>query len=311
MTEYKQNKLIRIKVGGVGSAGISCLDRLESLVDLEVERYAVGLSSKAMHQAGIKNKIILSPEHEQVSEEDCTPERAAALLKAKKNELQKCYEGADMVFIAGSLAREMVGQAMAIIGNMARQAAVPVFATATIPFSFEGKRKQAVAERYDNSLIDSVDSLISIQSDAFLKDNIKAMEALTAADSTLEHTIKSLLEIVDTVGEINVDFNDFKSIIENAGRAFIGSGRSKRTSLKKCLTEATENSYFNHSLKGTKRVLYIITAGSFISMEEMEYIGDYIAKQANQDARIIFGLVVDEKMEEEIRLTVLASEIPE
>jgi len=311
MANNQTNKLINIKVIGIGNSGIGCLDRMEALADLDIERYAVGLAGKAMQQANVQNKIILNEDDRLLSEEECGAEKVGALLKNKKDRLQAAFEGADMIFIAGSLGREMVGETMAVIGNMAKQANIPVFATTSKPFFFEGKPKQNTAERYDRTLVENVDSLLSINNDSLLKSEVRAMEALTMADRTLLHTINSLMEIVDSVGEINVDFNDFKSIIENAGRAFIGTGAGKRDALEPALKQATRNDYFTYDISGAKRILYVITAGDFISMEEMEYIGDYISRQADPEARIIFGLVVDKEMEDRIKLTVLASEIPE
>jgi len=305
MPEFKFGDNLKIKVIGVGSLGSNCLEHLKSLDKRGLTRIAVGLPSKGLARAEAHKKIVFDPEKRFVSEDDMNEEWGRSLLSKHSQDISNELAGADIAFVVGSLGREINYLAMEHIANIARNVGVVTFGVATKPFFFEGKKRQDMANVFSDNLKQSIDSLLIIPNDTLIKDGLAAEEALTMTDKTVGDCIGSLLEIVFTVGNINIDFNDFKATIERSGAAFLGMAEGERKKLDSLLKRATTNLFFELPFKSAKRVLYLVTASKELTLDELRRVGDFLASKSDREAKIIFGLAVDNKLDNKIKLTLL------
>jgi cell division protein FtsZ len=305
MVKKKTSNPIKIKVIGIGGYGCNCLERLKSLDDQGIERIAVSTYGKVFNRLKIKNKIALGEEETSLKGK-LDVESVDELIRINKLDILNAVKGADLVFLVGGLSRDIAPLIFQRTVELLKDNGILTFAITGKPFSFEGDRKKVIADENYQKLINVADAVICINNDKLIIKGFKATDALAMADKSLANYVYELVEIMSKVGEINTDFNDFKSTIIDSGEAFFGTATGSRDRLEKTLNEAIENKYFETRFEGSERVLYVITADSELSVREMKQIGDFIKEKASENARIIFGLVLDDAMKDKIKITILS-----
>ena len=239
------------------------------------------------------------------------PEIGKRAVEEDRDKISKVLEGADMVFITAGMGGGTGTGGSPIIAQISKELGALTVAVVTMPFSFEGIRRKKQAEEGIKLLKEYVDTLIVIPNDRLLQiiaQDTPVLDAFKVADEILLHGIKGISEIVVEPGLINVDFADVKMIMENAGTAIMGIGRS---SGENRAAEAAYNAV-NSSLLGTKitdarGILFNISGGKNMTLFEVNQAAEIIQEAANPDANIIFGAVINESLGEDIRITVIAT----
>ncbi|GEM_PF-1988900 len=298
-------ELVKIKVIGVGGAGCNFLERLEQLDNKGVERIALALPGKAFNHLKIAKKIPLA-ESDKIVLTDASAETGTKLASDHHSEIFDAVKGADIVFIISSLSREINIGIMEEVVSVLKKEGILSFIMATKPFFFEGDNKKEIAQTAHTKLMALADAMVTIASDKLFVKGMPAEKALSVIDTTLLIYIESLIEIINKFGEINVDFNDFKTTIASSGQAFIGIGESIRPNLNKALNEASNNQFLEGNLDGAKKLLYVIYSGVDVAMDEIKEVAEFIKGKSAPDARIIFGVVLDKELKNKIKIVILA-----
>ena len=220
-----------------------------------------------------------------------------------------------MVFITAGMGGGTGTGAAHVVAEMAKNAGALTVGVVTKPFSFEGRRRYNVAEQGIANLKAKVDALITIPNDRLLQvvDKRTSMkDAFKLADDVLRQGVQGISDLISVPGLINVDFNDVKAVMSNAGSAMMGIGSSKGDEGAAAAAEAAVKSpLLDSTIEGAKGVLLNITGGPNLSLMDVNEASKIITDVVDQDAIIIFGANIDESMEDEIRVTVIATGIDE
>jgi cell division protein FtsZ len=201
-----------------------------------------------------------------------------------------------------------------VVADIARQSGALTIAVVTKPFSFEGRERMQQAEAGVQAMRDKVDTLILIPNDRLLTisdEHMTAENAFKLADEVLRQGVQSIAELVTIPGEINLDFADVKTIMSGAGPAWmaIGYGRGEGRAVA-AAKAAIASPLLDAPIEGARRVLLNITGGTDLTLQEVQQAADFVSKNVDPEANIIFGMVTDPKMEDEVRVTVIATDLP-
>lgn len=302
----------KIRVVGIGGGGGNSTDSMISEGQINgVDFISLNTDAQALlkNKATTKLQIGENLTHGLGSGGDPDIGREAAEESAEK--IKQLLEGSDMVFLTAGMGGGTGTGATAIVAEAAKAAGALTIAVVTKPFNFEGARRRVVAEEGIEELKDKVDTLITIPNQRILEavdKKLSLLEAFKVADSVLGHGVKGISDIITVPGLINVDFADVKSIMNEAGSALMGIGvgvGENRAQL--AARQATSSPLLEVSMNGARGVLFNITGGSDMTMQEVEDASRVIAKEADPDANIIFGAAIDEEIKDEIRITLIAT----
>jgi len=243
------------------------------------------------------------------------PEVGRRAVQENAEEILQALEGADLVFITAGMGGGTGTGAAPVVAELAQQAGALTVAVITRPFNFEGKKRQDMAEDGLNMLKEKVDTLITIPNDRLLKvadKNTPLIDAFKIADDVLRHGVQGISDIITIPGPINCDFADIQTIMANSGSALmgIGTGTSEKRALE-AAKAAISSPLLESSIDGAKRLLFNITGGPDMTLQEMTEAADFISNNADPDAHIIYGAVIDPNMHDEIRIIVLAAGLSE
>ena len=222
-----------------------------------------------------------------------------------------------MVFLAVGMGGGTGSGAAPVVAQLAKEAGALTVAVVSRPFAFEAAVRRKNAEEGIARLKDHVDTLIVIPNDALLNlDRQKEQtcsweDALKMADSVLHQAIQAIAEVVTTPGEINVDFSDVKTILSNAGQAWLAIGRGKgENRAKEAAKQAAKSPLLDIDIDGAKRLLFVITGGTTLTLKEVQDAADVIHEKADPEANVIFGTARDPKLEDEVKVTMVAAAFP-
>ncbi len=216
-----------------------------------------------------------------------------------------------MVFITAGMGGGTGTGGAPVVASVARELGVLTIGVVTKPFSFEGKKRMRQAEEGIALLQKNVDALIVIPNDRLLKiidTSTSVVEAFQMVDDVLLQGIRSISDLINVPGIINLDFADVKAVMENAGTSLMGIGRaSGEGRAKEAAQMAVRSPLLETPFEGAKGILFNITGGPNLGLWEVNRVAEIISQTASQEANIIFGAVIDEKMKEEIEVTVIAT----
>jgi cell division protein FtsZ len=222
-----------------------------------------------------------------------------------------------MVFLAVGMGGGTGTGAAPVIAQVAKESGALTVAVVSKPFSFEASTRRKNADDGIGKLKDYVDTLITIPNDRLLelnRDNESTFtweEALKMADSVLHQGIQAIAEVVTIPGEINVDFADVKTILNNAGPAWLAIGRGKgENRAVEAARQATKSPLLDIAMEGAKRILFVITGGSTLTLQEVQEAARVIEEMSDPEANIIFGTSRDPRLEDEIKITMVAAAFP-
>ncbi len=300
----------RIKVVGCGGGGGNAVNRMISKA-LKVQFIAVNTDKQALErcQADVKVQIGNKVTRGLGAGGDWTRGRDAA--DESRTELGAVVQDSDMVFITAGMGGGTGTGSAAIVAEMAKEAGALTIGVVTRPFGFEGRIRNDTAEEGIKALRGQVDALIVIPNDRLAQvasSKTTLEEAFRMADDVLRQGVQGISDLVTQPGVINLDFADVKAIMENAGEALMGIGHGAGDSrAEDAAKQAVSSPLLETSIDGAKGILFNITAGKDITLQEVQKAAEIVRAAADPGANIIFGVVRDDTMAGEIKITVIAT----
>lgn len=301
----------RIKVVGVGGAGGAAVNRMIASGVDGVEFIVVNTDAQALHHSKATTKIHIGKDTTRGLGAGADPSVGEQAAVESKEDIKKAIEGADMVFITLGAGGGTGSGAGHVVAEVAKELNILVVAFATKPFAFEGDKRRKNADRAIENLRDNVDTLIIIPNDRLLQTidrQTPLLEAFKVADDVLRQGVQGISDLITVHGLINLDFADVKTVMSNAGSALMGIGRaSGENRAVQAAQQAIESPLLEVSIDGARGVLFNIIGGNDISMHEINTAAETITAAADPDANIIFGATINEDLEGELIVTVVAT----
>jgi len=318
MMEYDENSNLTmmdgtatIKVIGVGGAGNNAVNRMLDLGIKSVEFIAVNTDRQALAKSKAATKIQIGEKITRGLGAGANPDIGAQSAEESKTELSEVLRGADMVFVTCGMGGGTGTGAAPIVAGLAKEMGILTIGVVTKPFTFEGKKRLAQAERGIESLKSKVDTLIVIPNDKLLQiiDRKTSMaEAFLMADDVLRQGVQGISDLITVTGTVNLDFADVKTIMLNTGMAHMGTGHaSGENKAEDAAKEAIQSPLLETSIEGARGVIINITGGEDLGLQEVNTAAELIQRSVDPEANIIFGTVIDPNMSDEIKITVIAT----
>ncbi len=306
--------LVTIKVIGVGGGGNSVLNRIAESDFLEIELIAVNTDVHALRYS--KEKIRTVQIGENITRGRGTGGKVELGEQAAKSDSERLKEvmvGADMIFITAGMGGGTGTGAAPVVARLAKELGMLTVGVVTVPFGFEGVRKQRIANEGIVRMQSYMDALIVVKNDNLMKlpenKNIKMVAAFNAADSVLRQAIRCVAELILTIGVINVDFADMTTIFRQSesSDAILGIGRSNISAVQ-AVKEAIHSPLIDKSLKGARGIILNITGDETLPIHDVNAAASYIFSQTEDDVNIILGTVIDKSMNGTIQATIIATD---
>ena len=306
----------RIKVIGVGGSGKNALNYMINSKVNGVDFIAVNTDSQDLHHSLAKRKIHIGKNLTRGLGAGMNPELGRRAVEETKEEIQEAIKGADMVFITYGLGGGTGTGAGPIVARISKEMGALTVGVVTKPFFFEGQQRMKLAEAGLEELRSAVDAIIVIPNDRLLSTISKettAKNAFATCDDVLKSAVEGISDLITTPGIINIDFADIKAVMADAGSALMGIGTATgERRAEEAAKMAINSPLLEVSINGAKGVLFSIAGGDDLGMFEIQDAAKIITESVDQNARIIFGTVRDEKLKKgEVRITVIASSFPE
>jgi len=309
--ETGPENVVTIKVVGVGGAGNNVVNRMVKSGTKGVEFIAINTDKQALSVSNATQKIQIGEKltHGQGAGSD--PEIGKRSAEESRNNIAKSFEDADMVFITAGMGGGTGTGAAPIVADIARESGILTVGVVTKPFSFEGKRRMDQAVQGINDLLGKVDSLLIIPNDRpkFATDQrVTFANAFEIADDVLHQAVTSISDLIKNTGFINLDFADVTTIMKDAGFAHMGVGHAVgKGKAEDAARMAVASPLMETSIDGARGVLINITGSMDMGLEDVEAAANLVQAAAHPEANIIFGATFDDTMDDEIRVTVIAT----
>jgi cell division protein FtsZ len=301
----------KIKVIGVGGSGGSAVDRMVKAGIRGVDFIVMNTDVQALHHNAASHKLHIGKAVTRGLGAGMDPELGKRSAEETQNEIRELLKDADMVFITCGLGGGTGSGASPIIASIARELGALTVAVVTKPFAFEGPQRKVIAEEAYDLLAEQVDTIITIPNDRVLQiidKKTPLLEAFKIVDDVLRQGVQGISELITVPGLVNVDFADVKAIMENTGSALMGIGvGSGDTRAVEAAQAAISSPLLELSIDGARGILFTITGGSSLGMQEVSDAAKIITSSSDEDVRVIFGAVIDESMGEDVRVTVIAT----
>ena len=313
MAEANYDRVVKIKVIGVGGAGNNVINRMiESGVD-GVDFVVVNTDKQDLNKSICKNKLQIGEKLTNGMGAGSKPEVGKKSAEESRAIISKCLEGTDMVFITAGMGGGTGTGAAPIVADLAHEAGILTVGVVTTPFKFEGANRMRQAQQGIEALSGKVDSLIVIPNDRlkYVTDQkITFANAFGIADDVLKMAVTSISELVGFSDRviINLDFADVSAVMKDAGRAHMGLGvASGREKAEQAAMAAVASPLLETSINGATGVLVNVTGSAELTLDDVETAAGIVQEAANPDANIIFGATYSEEFEDEMRVTVIAT----
>jgi cell division protein FtsZ len=309
--EAGPENVVTIKVVGIGGAGNNVVNRMVKSGTQGVEFIAVNTDKQALAVSNADQKIQIGEKltHGQGAGSD--PEVGKKSAEESRNNIAKSVEDADMVFITAGMGGGTGTGAAPTVADIAREAGILTVGVVTKPFKFEGKRRMDQANEGIKEMLGKVDSLLIIPNDRLkyaTDQKVTLANAFEIADDVLRQAVTSISDLIKNTGFINLDFADVTCIMKNAGFAHMGVGRAAgKGKAEDAARMAVASPLMETSINGAHGVLINITGSEDMGLEDVEAAANLVQEAAHPDANIIFGATFDESMQDEIRVTVIAT----
>ncbi|MEI7838388.1 MAG: cell division protein FtsZ [bacterium] len=301
----------RIKVIGVGGAGGAAVNRMAESGVKGVEFVAVNTDGQALHHSKAKQKVHIGKSTTRGLGSGADPNVGRKAAEESIEDIKKAIDGSDMVFVTLGAGGGTGSGAGPVVAKVAHDCGALVVAFTTRPFAFEGDKRRRNAEQCIDELRNSVDTLIVIPNDRLLQTidrQTPLMEAFKVADDVLRQGVQGISDLITVHGLINLDFADVKSVMQNAGSALMGIGRaSGEDRAVQAAKQAIESPLLEVSIDGARGILFNVIGGSDLTMHEINSAAELITNASDPDANIIFGATVDNDLEGEVIITVVAT----
>jgi cell division protein FtsZ len=305
------DQFAKIKVIGVGGGGSNAVNRMITAGLKGVEFLTVNTDAQALLLSHAQNKIQIGEKLTKGLGAGANPDVGEKAAEESREEIMKALRGADMVFITAGMGGGTGTGAAPIVAECAKEIGALTVGVVTKPFSFEGRRRQNQAEKGTAKLKEKVDTLITIPNNRLMQvvdKKTSMMDAFRMADDVLRQGVQGISDLIAVPGLINLDFADVKTIMLETGSALMGIGIGTGDDRAVVAAEAAIRSpLLETSIEGAKGVLLNITGGVSLGLFEVNAAAEIIANAADPEANIIFGAVIDESLEDEVRVTVIAT----
>jgi cell division protein FtsZ len=300
-----------IKVIGIGGGGSNAVNRMIRAEMMGVEFIAVNTDAQALLQSDAPHKIRVGDKITRGLGAGADP---AIGQRAAEEDSEKIYEAlkdADMIFITAGMGGGTGSGAAHVVAEIAKDLGALTVAVVTKPFSFEGARRKLVAEQYTETLKDKVDTLITIPNDRLrevVDKKTSILDAFRVVDDVLRQGVQGISDLITVPGLINLDFADVKTIMREAGSSMmgigIGTGENRAVEAARA---AVMSPLLEINIQGARGILFNVTGGSDLGLFEVNEAAEVIKEAADPEANIIFGTVIDDRMRDEVKVTVIAT----
>ena len=301
----------KIKVVGIGGSGGNAINRMIESGIKGVEFIAINTDVQALHYNKATNKLHIGKTITRGLGAGMNSELGKQSAEEAQNEIRDILKDADMVFVTCGLGGGTGTGASPVIAEIARDLGALTVAIVTKPFVFEGAQRKNIAERGMSELSDKVDTIITIPNDKLLQvidKKTSLLDAFMVVDEVLRQGVQGISELITIPGLINVDFADVKAVMANAGSALMGIGQASGENKSiEAAKSAISSPLLEMSIEGARGVLFTVVGGPGLTMHEVNEAAKIITSSVDEDAKIIFGAVVDEKLKDEIKVTVVAT----
>ena len=313
MAEMYPERVVKIKVIGVGGAGNNVINRMIGSGVDGVDFVVINTDKQDLNKSVCKNKVQIGEKLTGGMGAGSKPEIGQKSAEESRAQIAKVLEGTDMVFITAGMGGGTGTGAAPIVADLAREAGILTVGVVTKPFKFEGANRMRQAEAGIAELGDKVDSLIIIPNDRlkYVTDQkITFANAFGIADDVLKQAVTSISELVGFSEKviINLDFADVSAVMKDAGRAHMGVGSATgREKAEQAANAAVSSPLLETSINGATGVLVNVTGSSEMTLDDVEIAAGIVQEAASPDANIIFGATVSDEFEDELRVTVIAT----
>ena len=303
--------MAKIKVIGVGGAGNNAVNRMVEMGVNGVEFIAVNTDRQALALSKAPTKIQIGEKITRCLGAGGDPLIGEKAAEESRDEIANALKDSDMVFVTAGMGGGTGTGAAPIVAQIAKELGILTVGVVTKPFSFEGKKRMQSAERGVTSLKEKVDTLVAIPNDRLLQVSERktsVIEAFTMSDEVLRQGVQGISDLIAVPGLINLDFADVKTIMYDTGMAHMGIGRATgENRAEEAAKQAINSPLLESSIEGARGVLLNITGGNDLGIFEINTAAELVQKSIDPEANIIFGAVIDEKMGDEISVTVIAT----
>ena len=309
--ETGPDNVVTIKVLGIGGGGSNVVNRMVESGTKGVDFIAVNTDKQALAMSSATYKIQVGEKltHGQGAGSD--PEVGRKSAEENRGQIAKALEQTDMVFITAGMGGGTGTGGAPIVADVAKELGILTVGVVTKPFGFEGRRRMEQAEKGIEELRSRVDSLVIIPNERLklaVDQKITFANAFEIADDVLRQAVQSISDLIKNTGFINLDFADVSAIMKDAGLAHMGVGRGAgKNKAEEAAKMAISSPLLETSINGAKGVLVNVTGSKDIGLEEVETAANLVQQAAHKDALIIFGAAFDDELEDEIRVTVIAT----
>ncbi|MFT5360028.1 MAG: cell division protein FtsZ [Candidatus Paceibacteria bacterium] len=306
----------RIKVIGIGGSGGNALNHMIAEKVGGVEFIVMNTDTQDLHKSNADKKIHLGKNLTKGLGAGMNPEVGRKAADETKAEIQDVIKGSDMVFIACGMGGGTGTGAAPIVARAAKEQGILTVAVTTRPFFFEGQQRQKISIGGIKELEKEVDAIIIVPNDRLLSitdEDTTFDTAFAMSDEVLRQAVEGISDLITTPGKINVDFADIKAVMSDAGSALMGIGyASGEGRAEKAALEAINSPLLEVSITGAKGVLFAISGGADLGIQEVNKAAKIITESIDKDAKVIFGTIRDEKLKKgEIKVTVIATGFPD
>ena len=310
-----QSKTPKIKVIGVGGAGNNAVNRMIEDKVQGVTFYLLNTETGTLKRAKTNNILQIGVETTKGLGAGANENVGARAAMENKEEIKQILQGADMVFITAGMGGGTGTGAAPVVAEIAKEMGILTVGVVTKPFKFEGKARKVRAEYGIQKLKDNVDDLIVILNDSLLKvtdERITLNTAFSLADKVLEQGITGVTDLLNSTGEVNIDFADIRTTMKYQGKAYMGIGKaSGDRKIEDAVRQAITNPLTENKIDGAKGVIFNVKGNTDLSLLEINSAISLVNDRINEDANVIFGTVVDSKMGDKVEVTVIATGVDE
>jgi cell division protein FtsZ len=301
-----------IKVIGVGGGGGNAVANMVRAGVEGVEFIAANTDAQVLAKTGARTLLQLGPTITKGLGAGANPEVGRQAAMEDRERIQEVIRGADMLFITAGMGGGTGTGAAPVVAQVARELGILTVAVVTRPFSFEGAKRMQVAREGIADLAKHVDSLITVPNErllAVLGKKISLLDAFKAADDVLHNAVSGIADLITRPGLINVDFADVRTVMAEMGVAMMGSGTASGDDRARMAAEKALRSPLldDVDLAGARGILVNVTGGPKLSIGEFQEVGETVREFASDEATVVVGMVIDPEMDEDIRVTVVAT----
>ena len=309
------NKFVNIKVVGIGGGGNNAIREmtLQGMNNLDLIAINTDIQALSLSKAGLKIQIGKSLTSGLGT--GGNPELGRKAAEEDKDKISKAVENADIVFITAGMGGGTGTGVSSVVAKIAKQHGILTIGVVTKPFAFEGKKRKLQAEAGIEELKAEVDALITISNDRLLKiisKDTSMKDAFEMTDKVLCQSVQAIADLITIPGLINLDLADVRTVAKDAGLSLVGIGTGKgKKKAAAAAKMAISSPLLEVSIKGAKSILINVTGGLDMSLFEVNEIVDVISKAVGQDTNIVFGAIINEELQDEIRVSVIATKCEE